>query len=132
MSKKIMVVDDEPDIRTYLMAALEDHGYEPCTFRDNEPVIDSILDEEPHLIILDIMMPRRSGVSIYKELRASQALRDIPIIVISGISPAEDFMEEGFKKLLNDPSLPLPEGFVEKPIKVPTLIQLVNKTLSEE
>jgi len=61
----IMIIDDEQDIRAYLMAAVEDNGYETCTVEDNEEISNCIRENKPDLIVLDIMMPTRSGVSIY-------------------------------------------------------------------
>ena len=131
MAKNVMIIDDEPDIRRYLMAALEDNGYETCTIDENEPIIDAVREWEPDLIILDVMMPRRSGVSIYLELRTSLAFRNIPIVLISGISPAKDFMEEALEKLIKDKTIPPPEGFIEKPLKLPLLMELVEQSLNE-
>ena len=127
--KKIMIIDDEPDIRAYLMAALEDNGYQTCTMQESEPVLDTVMAHNPDLIILDIMMPRRSGISIYKELRASVQFEKIPIALISAISPAKDLMEGGFRKLIDDSTIPLPDGFIEKPVKLTTLMKLVEKLL---
>jgi len=127
--KKIMIIDDEPDIRIYLMAALEDNGYETCTIEDNEPILKAVLAKEPDLIILDIMMPQRSGISMYKELRRTAALKNIPIALISGMSEAKDFMEEGFEKLIDDHTISPPDGFVEKPVKLPALMELVEQLL---
>jgi CheY-like chemotaxis protein len=124
-----MIIDDEPDIRIYLMAALEDNGYETCTIEENEPFQKAVLAKEPDLIVLDIMMPQRSGISMYKELRTTAAFKSIPIALISGISEAKDFMEEGFKKLIDDDTIALPDGFVEKPVKLPALMQLVEQLL---
>lgn len=129
MARKVMVIDDEPDIRTYLMAALEDCGYETCTTKENEPVLDAVSQQKPDLIILDIMMPRRSGVSIYLELRTSLAFKDIPIILISGMSPVKDVMKEGLEQLIGQNAISPPNGFVEKPIKLPAFVEMVEKSL---
>jgi CheY-like chemotaxis protein len=129
MPKKIMIIDDEPDIRIRLMAALEDNGYETCTIEENEPFHNAVLAKEPDSIALDIMMPQRSGISMYKELRTTAAFKNIPIALISGMSPAKDFMEEEFKKLIDDDTIPPPDGFIEKPVKLPALMELVEKLL---
>lgn len=129
MPKKIMIIDDEPDIRTYLMAALQDSGYETCTIEENESIHKAVLAKEPDLIVLDIMMPQRSGISMYKELRTTAAFKSIPIALISGISPAKDFMEDEFKKLIDDETIPPPDGFIEKPVKLPALTELVEQLL---
>jgi CheY-like chemotaxis protein len=123
---KIFILDDEPDIRIYLSTALEDNGYEVTTVDENESVIQVIQKKQPDLIILDIMMPKRSGISIYRELRSTNMFQNIPIILMSGMSPAKDFLATGFRQLVNDPDLPIPEGFIEKPIQLPELVKLVQ------
>ncbi len=125
---KIMIIDDEPDILDYLMAALEDNGYETCTIKENETLAKAIQTKQPDLIILDIMMPIRSGISIYKELRSSHRLKKIPIAIISGMLLENDFKTD-FQNLVNDDTLPLPEGFIEKPVKLPVLMELVHELL---
>ena len=132
MAKRVMIIDDEPDIRRYLMAALEDNGYETCTAEENEPIIDVVRERGPDVIILDIMMPRRSGVSIYLELRTSLAFRHIPIALISGISPAKDFMSEALETLIDEKAIPPPEGFIEKPVKLPVFMELVERLSGQE
>jgi two-component system phosphate regulon response regulator PhoB len=129
MASKIMVIDDEVDIQSYLRAAFEDNGYDTCSLEEKESIPDAIRKHKPDLIILDIMMPRRSGVSIYLELRTSTAFRDIPIVMISGISPVKDFMSEGLDKLIDDKAISPPDGFIEKPIKLAPLMETAEKLL---
>jgi two-component system, OmpR family, phosphate regulon response regulator PhoB len=124
---KITLIDDEPDICTYLSAALEDNGYDVITVEENDSVIQVIQKNQPDLIILDIMMPKRSGISIYKELRSTETFRKIPILLMSGMSSEKNFLPKGFRRLVNDDKIPLPEGFIEKPIRLPELIKLVHK-----
>ena len=111
------------------MAALEDNGYETCTTEESERVLDAILEKKPDLIIIDIMMPRRSGISIYKELRASDAFKTIPIALLSGMSQAKDFIKNDLEKLIDDGTIPPPDGFIEKPVKLPALVKLVKRLL---
>ena len=73
------------------------------------------------------MMPKRSGVSVYKALRASEDFKYIPVIIISGMMPTRDLIEEEFNKLIAEDSIPPPEGFVEKPIKLPALMELIEE-----
>ena len=129
MPKKVMVIDDEPDIQMYLMAALEDEGYETCDLAAGTSVEDVLDAEKPDLIVLDIMMPRRSGISIYTRLRTTDAYRAIPIMLISGMSTAKDFMPEGFRSLVQDDSVPLPDAFIEKPVKIPAFVEAVGALL---
>lgn len=126
-----MIIDDEPDIRTYLMAILEDNGFSVCTVLDNTEVKKGVLSEKPDLIILDIMMPQRSGISIYKELRTCSALNAIPVALISGMMPEKDFIEKEFPALVDDKSVSPPDGYIEKPVQVEKLVALVTQLVEE-
>jgi len=131
MSQKIMIIDDEPDIRLYLAAAAEDNGYEPIIVDAEAPVMEMIARHKPDLVILDIMMPMRSGISIYREIRKSPELKYIPIILISGMTGASDFMNNGFEKLIGDASLATPEAFIEKPVDIDFLFIQIKKILKK-
>ena len=127
--RKIMIIDDEPDIRLYLAAAIEDSGFEPIIPDADQSAMQLIADTRPDLVVMDIMMPGRSGISIYKEIRTSPALRHIPIILISGMAGASEFMEKGFREMAGDSRIPPPEGFIEKPINIELLIQHITRLL---
>ncbi|MCP4672433.1 MAG: response regulator [Desulfobacula sp.] len=127
--KKIMVVDDEPDILEYLMAALEDNGYITCTVDDINDILTSINLEKPDLIILDIMMPDRSGLSIYKEIQLSSEYKTIPIIFISGLSSKKDFMAELFNDKQDVGKFTSPDLFIEKPLQLDQLKEQISRLL---
>jgi len=126
---KIMIIDDEPDIREYLMAVLEDSGYETCVREENQPVGEAVGSCMPDMIILDIMMPSRSGMSIYRELRSTPEFEKIPVTIISGMLPEADF-KHAFTGLVGDENIPLPEGFIEKPIQLIELMNIVDQLLA--
>ena len=113
MPKKIMVIDDEPDIRIYLRTVLEDHDFDTCTADDSDIVEHAVNKYKPDLVLLDIMMPKRSGISIYKELRTLKEFNDIPVVLISGMASSAEFMETGFRALIKDEKIKLPDGFLE-------------------
>lgn len=126
-SKKILIIDDEPDIGLYLAAAVEDNGYQSLSAESGRPVFDLLFREKPDLIVMDIMMPLKSGISIYKDIRSSKEFRNIPIILISGMAGADDFMENGFRKMIRDETIPLPDGFLEKPIDIKRLLTRIDE-----
>jgi len=129
MKKKIMIVDDETDIQEYLMAALEDSGYSTCTVNDINDILGSINREKPDLIILDIMMPDRSGISIYREIQQTPEFKTIPIILMSGLSSKNEFIEKLFHDKKNPDEIAVPAIFIEKPIQLEKLEKQISNLL---
>ncbi len=127
--KKIMIVDDEPDILDYLMAVLEDSGYITCTVKDINNILDSIALEKPDLIILDIMMPDRSGLSIYREIQLTSEFKTIPVILISGLSSKNEFIEELLNGNKDSEQIASPEIFIEKPLQIEKLQKQIASLL---
>ena len=127
--KKILVVDDEPDIIMYLSTLLEDHGYEVLTASSAEQAREILAEGAPDLLCLDIMMPKQSGIAFYKELRLDDRFKDTPTMFISAFSLARDFSGQGFRKLIPDSRIPEPEAFIEKPVRPGVLIETVGKIL---
>jgi len=125
---RILVVDDEDAILTYLRMLLEDHGHHVRTARDADEALDVLREEEPDLVTLDIMMPRRSGISLYCELRRDGVFADLPVVFISGFTQLfEVGSEKSFRHLVPDTSVPRPEGFLEKPIETADFLDLVDR-----
>lgn len=129
MKKKIMIVDDETDIQEYLMAALEDSGYSTCTVNDINDILGSIYREKPDLLILDIMMPDRSGISIYREIHQTPEFKTIPIILMSGLSSKNEFIEKLFHDKKNPDEMEVPAVFMEKPIQLEKLEKQISNLL---
>ena len=87
--KTILVVDDDPDTLTYLTTVLEDNGYATVSAKDGAEALQEIEKRAPDLVTLDIAMPKKSGVAVYRTLKENERLRKIPVIITTGIS--EDF-----------------------------------------
>lgn len=123
--KKIMIIDDEMDIRIYLMAALEDRGYDTCTIEDDEAVLEVVRKEKPDLIVLDIMMPTRSGISIFKDLRTDPDTMQIPVALISGLETSKGMLTDELIDLIDEKIIEPPDGFIEKPVRLNDFLNLV-------
>jgi CheY-like chemotaxis protein len=85
MPKKIMVVDDDPVVVKYLETLFQDNGYETCSAADGVEAADVFQKEKPDLITLDLEMEREWGTRFYRKLTRNDELKDIPVIVISGM-----------------------------------------------
>ena len=127
MLKKILAIDDEVDTLTFYSEVLEDNNFIPITANNGIEGIKKAREEKPDLILLDIMMPKKSGMMTYKELKNNPDLKGIPVIIITGISNEVDF-----KKLLDRSvtgKIP-PEGHLTKPCKAEDLLVEIQKLLS--
>jgi CheY-like chemotaxis protein len=85
MSKKILVVDDEPQIVKYLTTFLEDSGYDTCSASNGEEALEVLKKENPDLVTLDLQMPNETGTRFYRNMTKDKKFKDLPVIVISGI-----------------------------------------------
>lgn len=110
MAKKILIIDDENDMRVYLSALFKKEGYEIEVAENGAEGLKLAKECCPDLITLDVLMPKKSGVNTYHELRSSSETREVPIIILTGLSQQEDF----FGQELGD--LPVPEAVMDKPI----------------
>ncbi len=128
-TKSIWVVDDEPDVLTYLTTVFEDEEFVVRGFESGAGFIEEARRSPPDLICLDIMMPSKSGLSVYKDLRSEEDLVGIPIIIVSGYSRQEEFLDGEFQRLVGGGDVPEPDGYVEKPVRMEELIGLVRKLL---
>ncbi len=86
MGKRILIVDDEEDVRVFLTAVLRDAGYDTLTASDGVEALDLARREPPDLISLDLQMPNQTGTDFYRKLSRDKVLAGIPIIVVSGLA----------------------------------------------
>jgi len=95
MPQKILVVDDEPDIVKVLVARLKENGYETITAFDGNQALVQAEHYQPHLIILDIMMPGMDGTEAAQKLKENPKTQDIPIIFLSALQTKTEEQGEG-------------------------------------
>ena len=119
--KKILIVDDEEDIRTYLSTLLGDQGFETLLAKDGEEAWKQVEANSPDLISLDISMPQKSGIKFYREMKADDRWKKIPIIIVTGVS------EDMRKFLSSRHQVPPPEGYLSKPISPEEILALISK-----
>jgi two-component system phosphate regulon response regulator PhoB len=141
MAKRILIVDDEPDIVTFLSAVLEENGYSSLSAKDGVEGLDIVRKEKPDLILLDLMMPKKSGITMFQELRNDPNTSDIPVVVVTGVSEVTgvDFRNFMYKRPLKDEKkfvestgltkYTVPNGYVEKPIDPDELIKAIKEAL---
>ncbi len=128
--KKILVLDDEPSVVTYLEALLQDNGYETVSASDGLEGMEKVRSEKPDLITLDISMPKESGVRFYRDLKGDPELAGTPVVIVTGVTGYGGRPEDFQKFISSRKHLPAPEGFVSKPIDQDELLKVVSGLLS--
>lgn len=132
MRRKILIVDDEIDMRTFLSTLLETGGYNPIVAQDGSEGIQMAREIKPQLIILDIMMPKESGIRMYQQLKTDNDLKHIPVIMLSAIAKKTFFHSKGLLGVHPGQYLPEPEAFIEKPLEPDELFKLAKTLLSSQ
>jgi CheY-like chemotaxis protein len=121
----ILVIDDEPDVVTYLTTLLQDEGYATLDAPNGEEGFAKARAETPDLITLDVSMPEQSGVKTYRQLCEDPALKDVPVIIVTGVT-------EEFKPFIHGrKQVPPPAGYLQKPIEREEFLKLVAKLLTK-
>lgn len=147
MAKKVLVIDDDKNTVKFLTVALEENGYEARSAYDGMEGLEMVKAERPDLIILDVMMPKRTGFVVFKQLRKSDELKDIPVVMVTGVadslqeldSKKEDTLESPYDSLreslrkaiqqMRDEGLVKPEMYVDKPIDPDDLVAKVREII---
>jgi len=124
-----MIVEDEPDVLDYIQTVLSAHGFETVTCMKASDSFDMARREIPDLVCLDIMMPEETGISFYTRLKQHKKLKDIPVIIVSGAVQQGEF---DFRSFVDDPSIPEPECYIEKPIVVEEFIKTINSLIGSD
>lgn len=122
--KRILVVDDEADVRNFLKAALLEAGFEVITAEDGFLALEEVKKQIPDLISLDLVMPKKSGAKLYHELAKKKEWSKIPIIIVTGHA-RDDLGKADLKEL----TMSGPGVYLEKPVKPNNYIAAVKNIL---
>ncbi|MEZ5358201.1 MAG: response regulator [Candidatus Zixiibacteriota bacterium] len=147
MGKKVLVVDDDENTRKFLSTALAENGYEPVTAENGKVGLEMIQSEKPALVLLDVMMPKKTGFVLFKQLRREEEYKDIPVIMLTGVaevledldSQSGDTHERPYDALrekmrqaikeMKEEGLVRPDMFIDKPIDPDLVIAKVKELI---
>jgi len=130
MPKKILIVDDDPDIQEAVAMILESQGYEVVTAKDGVEGLANLKAEMPDLMLLDLMMPKMDGFAVCKELQDPRwsKYRDIPILMLTSVreeaSRRRYELETGLELDVDD--------YLEKPFSPDILLERVENLLKKK
>jgi Fe-S oxidoreductase/CheY-like chemotaxis protein len=118
---KILVVDDEPDMRIFLTTVLEDNGADVIEAGDGDSAISMARQHKPHLMTLDLSMPGTDGGAVYAAIRNDPELKSLPICIITG--------RPELRGTIYDKDVPKPEGYLDKPVSEEAVLTNTRKIL---
>ena len=121
--RRILVVDDEEDVRTFLITVFEDAGAEVLSASSGDEAIAMAREHQPDLISLDLSMPGKDGVETFVELRRTAETEEIPVCVVTG--------HPEFRQVIYDRPVPSPEGYLGKPVDENKLVAYVHHILEQ-
>lgn len=125
MAGKIaLIIDDEPDITTYHGALLSDNGWNVKTANSGDDGLAIAKQETPDIVLLDVMMPERGGLSTLIGFRKDPTLKAVPVVLVTGI---QESLTSDFEQFLDRFKIYNPNGYVEKPINPENLLKLLDE-----
>jgi CheY-like chemotaxis protein len=127
---KILVVDDERDMRIFVSTVVETLGFEAVAARDGAEALIRAGSNPPALVILDVMMPKiEDGLQTYRQFRTDPRLSGIPIIILSAIAKKTFLHSIKILSPRQGPQLAEPEAYMEKPPDATELSRLIGERL---
>jgi CheY-like chemotaxis protein len=116
--KKILLIDDDPDVQTVLKITLQQQGFCVETASRKGEALQKLAAEQPSLILLDVLLSGDDGRELCREIKAMPATKDIPVIMFSG-HPSAGVQYEAWGA----------DDFIAKPFNTPTLLEKLNRQL---
>ncbi|MFH1904934.1 MAG: response regulator [bacterium] len=123
MSEKILIVEDEEDLRKALEIRLKQHNFRVIMSKDGEDGLKKAKEEFPDLIILDVVLPKMSGFEACHRLKADPKYKHIPVIMLS-IKSSEDAVKKGYENGTDE--------YITKPFDWPFLFEKIKSLLSKK
>jgi two-component system, OmpR family, alkaline phosphatase synthesis response regulator PhoP len=119
-----LIIDDEPDITTYFGTILSDNDWDVRTANSAEDGLVLAREEAPNVVLLDVLMPGRGGLSTLIALRKDPSLAEVPVILVTGI---QDSLTSDFGAFLDRFKHYHPDAYLEKPVTPEQLMSVVNE-----
>lgn len=123
MAKKVMIVDDDPDIVEIIKLVVQDAGFETFEVYGGRECLYKIKDIEPDLVLLDIMMPDLNGWEVHRKLKEKEYTKDIPVVAVTAKTQALDKMVGLHLSKM--------EGYITKPFGRKELVDKVKEIIGE-
>ena len=124
---RVLVVDDDPDILDYFTSFLEDHEFAVRTASNAVRALSVLEECRPDIVLIDVLMPGRSGLDLLVKLRRDSRWRDVPLVVVTG---NDQILEDDCQSYLGShQDVRGPDGVLSKPIDRNALLAVLDKLL---
>jgi CheY-like chemotaxis protein len=127
MGKRVLIVDDDSDIITFVVTVLEENGYTPLIAKNGEEGLAKVRQDNPDLVLLDVLMPKQSGIKMYRELKTDESMKNIPVVILSGIAKRTFLRSQEALTEFGGQNVPEPEAYIEKPVEPEELAEIVKE-----
>ena len=124
----ILIIDDDPDIVESMRVVLESKGHAVLSAVDGQEGMNQINREVPDLVVLDVMMPKKDGFEVAREIKSNSATEHIPILMLTAINEKTGL---DFKKEVGDKDWLPVDDYCEKPLDHQILIAKVETLLKK-
>ena len=147
MAKKVLCIDDDVNTVKFLTVALEQNGYEAIGAHDGREGLEKIRSERPDAIVLDVMMPKKTGWVLFKQLRRDEEFKNLPVIMLTGVAdvlsgldeqsddthespygPLREAMRKQIREM-RDEGLVKPDMFIDKPIDPELVVAKIKELI---
>jgi len=147
MGKKVLVVDDDKNAVKFMSVMLDENGYEPIVAYDGREGLQKIEENDIDLIVLDVMMPKKTGFVLFKELKRKDEYKDIPILMLTAVAASlmeldaqeddtferpYDSLRESLRKTIEEMRERgdvRPDMFVDKPVDPDSFLKKVRELI---
>ena len=126
----VLVIEDDPDFSEYVTTTLNDHGYDTEVVMDGDEALTKARSVRPIGITLDILLPGRTGISVYRLLRKDEVTHNIPIVILSGVGTTGERLD--ISRFFQGRAVRPPEKVLQKPVEPETLVQAVDEAIARE
>jgi len=148
-NKRVLIIDDDVNTVKYLSVVLEEEGIEALTANDGSEGWQMIQENEVDLIVLDVMMPKKTGFTLFKQLKRDEKRKDVPVLMLTGVAASLeemsstaadtdegsfDCLRESLRKMIaamREEGEVKPEMFVDKPIDPEVFVERVRRLIGE-
>jgi len=121
---RVLIVDDDPDIVDYISSFLKDNGYQVATAGNATEAMSTIEQFEPHVVLIDVLMPGKSGLDLLVSLRKSPRWSDLPLVVVTG---NDQILQDDCQSYVGiHEGVQGPDGVLGKPVDRGTLLKMLE------